>query len=159
MPPLTVNQRWIRFVFLGVTVLAFAISVLKSLFPALLGVHCGFKALTGLPCLLCGGTRGFCALLRGDFAYALYLNPISIAVLSAAVFFAVVCAVEILCGRPLADWHAASRFLFKILPFLIALLLFLWGLHIHSALRSPKSELVDFNKPIAARLRAWLYQP
>jgi hypothetical protein len=37
---------------------------------------CGFRALTGLPCPLCGGTRSLLAWSRLDFASALASNPL-----------------------------------------------------------------------------------
>lgn len=43
---------------------------------------CLFKALTGLPCPACGSTRSLLALLRGDWAGALALNPIGLVLLA-----------------------------------------------------------------------------
>lgn len=40
-----------------------------------LGVGCGFRALTGLPCPLCGGTHACAALVQGDLAAAWAANP------------------------------------------------------------------------------------
>ncbi|MFN3376370.1 MAG: DUF2752 domain-containing protein [Burkholderiaceae bacterium] len=40
-----------------------------------LSLGCGFRALTGLPCLLCGGTRACGALVQGDWAAAWASNP------------------------------------------------------------------------------------
>lgn len=37
---------------------------------------CPFRLATGLPCPACGSTRAVAAILRGDFAEALRLNPI-----------------------------------------------------------------------------------
>ncbi len=37
---------------------------------------CLFKAMTGLPCLSCGTTRGLGLLARGDLAGALAMNPL-----------------------------------------------------------------------------------
>jgi uncharacterized protein DUF2752 len=41
------------------------------------GVVCYFKAITGLPCLTCGGTRATWRLLALDPAGALVLNPLA----------------------------------------------------------------------------------
>jgi hypothetical protein len=46
------------------------------LFPA----TCVFKAVTGVPCLTCGGTRAVEALAAGRFLEALWLNPMVTAV-------------------------------------------------------------------------------
>lgn len=40
-------------------------------------IVCPFKAVTGLPCPGCGGTRAAQALLQGDLLLALYINPLS----------------------------------------------------------------------------------
>ena len=37
---------------------------------------CPFHAITGLPCLTCGGTRAFAALVSGDVVRSLRLNPL-----------------------------------------------------------------------------------
>jgi hypothetical protein len=46
---------------------------------------CPLRALTGLPCPLCGSTRGVLAAVHGDLGRALSLNPASILVLVLAV--------------------------------------------------------------------------
>lgn len=47
--------------------------------------ECGFKTLTGLPCVSCGGTRSMRALSTGQFTDAVRFNP--------GVVFGVACAV------------------------------------------------------------------
>lgn len=39
------------------------------------GIGCGFRALTGWPCPLCGGTHACAALVQGDWAGAWAFNP------------------------------------------------------------------------------------
>jgi hypothetical protein len=39
-------------------------------------IVCPFRALTGLPCLTCGATRAFAALIRGDVTASVRLNPL-----------------------------------------------------------------------------------
>jgi len=46
---------------------------------------CPLRALTGIPCPLCGSTRGVIAAIHGDIGHALSLNPASIAVLVMAL--------------------------------------------------------------------------
>jgi hypothetical protein len=158
MPQLTPRQRWARFGIIGVSALLFALPILKSLNPSLPAPPCGFKALTGLPCLLCGGTRSACAALHGDFAYSLYLNPLSLPVLFALLLIALTSAAEILRGCAFADWQASSRSLLKFSPPLLLLLFAWWTLHIITALLMPKPELMDPDKPIASKLRSWINQ-
>ena len=49
-------------------------------------IGCPFKALTGIPCPGCGGTRALYAILHGDILEALYINPLSCVLI---VFFAI----------------------------------------------------------------------
>jgi hypothetical protein len=158
MSALTPRQRRVRFGIIVGAALVAALPVLKNLFPSIPAVPCGFQALTGLPCLFCGGTRSACAALQGDLAYSLYLNPLSLPILFSLLLIALISAAEILRGYNLADWQAFSKPLIKFPPLLLVLLLTLWTLHIITALRTPKPELLDSDKPIATRLRAWINQ-
>ena len=158
MPPLTPRQRLVRFGIIAVSALLLSLPLLKSLNPSLPALPCGFKALTGLPCLFCGGTRSACAALRGDFASSLYLNALSIPLLAFILLLAFTSALEIARGRPLANWQSLSKPFLKLWPTLILLLLVWWTVHLVSALRTPKPELLNPENPIAARLRAWLDQ-
>lgn len=55
--------------------LAFFGLLLSERMPIPIG--CPFKALTGIPCPGCGGTRALQSILRGDILNALYINPLS----------------------------------------------------------------------------------
>ena len=158
MPPLTPRQRLVRLGIIAVSALLILLPLLKSLNPSLPALPCGFNALTGLPCLFCGGTRSACAALRGDFASSLYLNALSIPLLAFILLLAFTSALEIARGRPFADWQSLSKPFLKLWPALILLLLVWWTVHLVSALRTPKPELLNPDNPIAARLRAWLDQ-
>jgi hypothetical protein len=46
---------------------------------------CPLRTLTGIPCPLCGSTRGVIAAVHGDLGHALALNPASIGVLVLAL--------------------------------------------------------------------------
>jgi len=158
MPPLTHRQRRVRIGIILSAALVAALPVLKNLFPSIPSVPCGFQAFTGLPCLFCGGTRSAFAALHGDFAYSLYLNPLSLPVLFALVLIALTSAAEILRGCAFADWQAFSRSLLKFSPLLLLLLFAWWILHIVTALRTPKPELLGPDKPIASKLHSWINQ-
>ena len=152
MPPLTPRQRLVRLGIIAASALLLALLLLKSLNPSLPALPCGFKALTGLPCLFCGGTRSACAALRGDFFYSLYLNALSIPLLGFILLLALASALEIARGRAFADWRSLSKPFLKLWPALILLLLAWWAVHLVSALRTPKPELLNPDNPIANRL-------
>ena len=157
MPPLTPRQRLVRLGIIAISALLLALPILKILNPSFPALPCGFKALTGLPCLFCGGTRSACAALRGDFAYSLYLNALSLPLLAFILLLAIVSALEVTRGRPFADWQSLSRPIFKVWPALILILLAWWAIHLVSSLRTPKPELLNLENPIATRLRAWFH--
>ena len=158
MPSLTPCQRRLRWGMLAGAALAVSLPVFKNFFPSIPSLPCGFYAVTGLPCLFCGGTRSACAAIQGDFVYSLYLNSLSIPTLLAIALLATICMLEILRGRPLANWRSVSLLFFQKWPIILLLLLTWWSVHLITALRTPKTELVNSQKPIAAQLRAWLNQ-
>ena len=63
----------------SVTAVSAAIGALWLTRLGLPPVICPFRALTGLPCLTCGATRAFAALLAGDVAGSLRSNPMVLA--------------------------------------------------------------------------------
>ena len=119
---------------------------------------CTFKKLTGLPCALCGGTRSAQAFLHGDFAAALYLNPLSLLVIGLATVWAATMVWEAAQGRALADWGALLRRYQRWMPLLLVLLVVWWVPHVLGALRIPKKELIDLRNPIAASLYRQLHK-
>ena len=54
--------------------------------------RCVFKAVTGLPCPSCGVTRAIIALSRGQFARALFMNPLAALACGAALVYFVYAA-------------------------------------------------------------------
>lgn len=50
---------------------------------------CPLRTLTGIPCPLCGMTRGVTALVHGDVGHALFLNPGSLLIVALAVLLIV----------------------------------------------------------------------
>ena len=155
LPPLLPHERWLRFGCAVLVGLAFVFLALHSALPAL---PCGFRNLTGLPCAMCGGTRSASALLSGDWRQALYLNALSIPVLSGALLVGGVALVESVRGRALADWNPWKRRLGKFIPMTLLVLLAWWIPHLIVALKTPKPELIDLRNPIAAKAAAWLRQ-
>ncbi len=76
-----------------------------------LGLGCGFRALTGMPCPLCGGTHACAALVQGDWAAAWAANPGALVLLLWLVLLAGQAVVEGAQGRRRVArwpwWHPA----------------------------------------------------
>jgi uncharacterized protein DUF2752 len=53
------------------------IAAVRPLLPVETVPPCPLRTVTGIPCPLCGMTRGVTALVHGDFVHALLLNPAS----------------------------------------------------------------------------------
>ncbi len=65
---------------------------------------CGFRAITGLPCPLCFGTRATAALSRGEIPEAFSLNPL----VSAGFFAALLTGILLLLGKE-PPWLSPRR--------------------------------------------------
>jgi len=135
--------------------IAAALVALACGLPLPPSLPCAFHALTGLPCLFCGGTRAADALLHGQWERALYLNPLAFPALLAALLVAGVLAIEAVRGRPLCDWERALRPAGGRLAAATAALCLAWWLpHVVLALKTPKPELVNLHNPVAGKLRS-----
>ncbi len=64
------------------------------------GIGCGFRALTGLPCPLCGGTHACAALVQGDLAAAWAANPGALVLLA---------WLAVLAGQAVAEGASGRR--------------------------------------------------
>ena len=77
-----------------------------------LGLGCGFRALTGMPCPLCGGTHACAALVQGDWAAAWAASPGALVLLLWLVLLAGQAVVEGAQGRRRVArwpwWHPAA---------------------------------------------------
>ena len=65
-----------------------------SRLPLHLNLGCGFLALTGWPCPLCGGTHACAALVQGDWAAAWAANPGALGLLLVLALLALQWALE-----------------------------------------------------------------
>jgi hypothetical protein len=155
-PPISAESRWLRIGLAAAILLVVGLLAVSGpgnrtatpFFP------CGFHAVSGLPCLLCGGTRAARAILHGDLHAAVYLNALAFPSLALAAATVVVLLLEAAAARPLALRDALFRHLSRLVPVLVLPALAWWMVHIYFALRTPKPELVDFRNPIAARAGA-----
>jgi hypothetical protein len=71
---------------------------------------CGFLWLTGLPCPLCGMTRGLCAAARGEWAQAAQFHALSPLVLACIIlwFFLSLLRLTGRSPRPAFPWSGAA---------------------------------------------------
>ena len=153
-PPLLPHQFSIRaFLTLGV-ILALTLLFWCNPDRPLSLMPCLFHKMTGLPCALCGGTRAACSLLHGNFHRAFTLNPLAFPAIAFLFGMGSVSLLEILLGRPLADWHLAWFRALKFLPWLAGILILWWFAHMTIAIRQSNTDLVNLKKAPAA----WIYR-
>ena len=62
--------------------------------------RCTFRAITGLPCVTCGATRGAVALLHGDLLAAFWLNPLAFLAMAAVALFDLYASAVLLTRAP-----------------------------------------------------------
>jgi len=67
------------------------------------GLPCGWKTVTGLPCLGCGGTRALFLLARGEWGDALRMNPGAVLAAAGVAIAAVYAAGVVFLG--LSPWR------------------------------------------------------
>jgi hypothetical protein len=69
----------------GVGMAMLGVAVARPMLPFEVVPPCPLRILTGIPCPLCGMTRGVTAAVHAEFGRALFLNPASIVAVVAAV--------------------------------------------------------------------------
>jgi hypothetical protein len=62
-----------------------AVAAVRPLLPVEVVPPCPLRTITGVPCPLCGMTRGVTAAVHGNIGHALFLNPGSVAAVILAV--------------------------------------------------------------------------
>ena len=151
--------RWLR---LGLAAGLLLVPVLLALQKTprhLSPLPCGFHAVTGLPCLFCGGTRAVRAILHWNYQSAVYLNVLAFPALAVAALAVLILLSEAATGRALAPWGASFHHLNRLAPALIIVAVVWWIFHVWSALKTPKPELVNFRNPVAAEAGKLLGAP
>ncbi|MEP6776967.1 MAG: DUF2752 domain-containing protein [Chthoniobacterales bacterium] len=109
-------------------------------------LSCG--AVTGLPCLFCGLTRGLHHLLNGDLSRALYFNWIAFPILFASLGVCVVVFLEIVAGRHVAHPSTQLRITPRGILFSSLALIFLWSGQVFLAISQHKRELLNPAGPL-----------
>lgn len=108
---------------------------------------CAFHSMTGLPCAFCGGTRAVRSMVAGDFERAFYLNPMAVAVVIVGGPILLLLVAEALRGRRfLPPFNNTIRVALLSLAAIILLPWTYW--HARTALKTPKTELVNFEHPV-----------
>lgn len=62
-----------------------AVAAVRPILPVEVVPPCPLRTLTGVPCPLCGMTRGVTAAVHGQIGHALFLNPGSVAAVIVAI--------------------------------------------------------------------------
>jgi len=65
------------------------VAAVRPLIPVELVPPCPLRTFTGIPCPMCGMTRGVTALVHGDFAWAAVMNPASFLIVALAILLLV----------------------------------------------------------------------
>ena len=82
---LALDLRWVRYV--GLAMLGAA--ALRPEIPMEVVPPCPLRSVTGIPCPLCGMTRGVTAAVHGDVANALLMSPASIVAVATTILLVV----------------------------------------------------------------------
>lgn len=61
------------------------IAAVRPMLPVQVGLPCPLRTLTGVPCPFCGMTRSVTAVVHGDVARSLVLNPFGIVAVAIAI--------------------------------------------------------------------------
>lgn len=77
--------------------------------PTAAPLACPFHAITGWPCVTCGGTRATLALMRGAVGEAFQWNPLVAAAGIAAIPYLLYAVIVVMCGLPRVHVHLGAR--------------------------------------------------
>ncbi|MCU1459390.1 MAG: hypothetical protein JWL73_3482 [Actinomycetia bacterium] len=88
MEPLVLERRDLTSLRVAGAVML-GIGVVRPLLPFDGGAPCPFKAVTGIPCPMCGMTRSVTSVVHGDLGHALTMQPAGIVLVVLAVLLLV----------------------------------------------------------------------
>ena len=116
---------------------------LPAWFP--FATSCG--AITGLPCIFCGATRGLRHLLHGEFGRALYYNWLSYPFLAGALGLLLLTALELALDRNFLARLPRPHFTRARGSALAVGLVLLWCFQVYLAVSQHKTELLNPRGP------------
>ena len=110
--------------------------------------HTSCGAITGLPCIFCGMTRGLHLLLNGDFTRALYFNWLAFPFLALIIFFIALFGLEITKRRVIVNLSMVLPVTLRRLTVTGLFLLLLWTSQAYLAVSHHKHELLNPKGPL-----------
>ena len=96
---------------------------------------CMIKRITNIPCPSCGSTRSVSSLLHGDFAGALYWNPLGLVILSIMIVLPIWLAVDLILKKDslLQSYKSTEKILRKktvAIPLIILVIInWIWNIY------------------------------
>lgn len=96
---------------------------------------CMIKRITNIPCPSCGSTRSVSSLLHGDFAGAIYWNPLGLVVLAIMIFLPIWLAVDLILKKDslLQSYKSTEKILRKktvAIPLIILVIInWIWNIY------------------------------
>ena len=138
--------------FFGICAVVTSLWLWRSVDPVALGrwlpFHTSCGAITGLPCVFCGFTRGMHFLLNGQFDRALYFNWLVFPFLGSALILIPLFAFELTQRRAVLKLDLIGNITTVRLTIVILTLAALWVIQVYLALSQHKSELLNPNGPL-----------
>src|SRR5438067_12125749 len=110
--------------------------------------HTSCGAITGLPCIFCGMTRGLHLLLNGDFTRALYFNWLAFPFLALIIFFIALFGLEITKRRVIVNLSMVLPVTLRRLTVTGLFLFLLWTSQAYLAVSHHKHELLNPKRPL-----------
>ena len=96
---------------------------------------CMIKRITNIPCPSCGSTRSVSSLLHGDFAGAIYWNPLGLVILSIMIVLPIWLAVDLILKKDslLQSYKSTEKILRKktvAIPLIILVIInWIWNIY------------------------------
>ena len=147
LAPIEIKWRIAALVLLPVALAALAFVEPGSL-PAWFPFPTSCGAITGLPCIFCGTTRGLHHLLHGEFGRALYYNWLAFPILAGSLGLIGLNALELGLGRNFLARVPRPHFARAQWSALAVGFVLLWCFQVYLAVSQHKTELLNPRGPL-----------